>query len=87
MRVLGFILCLILGVLLVFLGIGLYLWRKIRKIVKGATGSTHQAGPFGQSRQQGSGSQSQTTSGRKSGKSHSKVFADNEGEYVEFEEI
>lgn len=97
MHLLGCLLGLFLGILLLVLNLGFRLWWNVRKILKGGTGSPNpfgQNGPFrsdGSQGPQGGGnrqqSQSHTTTGRTSGNSHSKVFADNEGEYVEFEEI
>lgn len=99
MHFLGCLLGLFLGILLLFLNIGFRLWWNVRKILKGGTGSPNpfgQNGPFRPGDNHGSRdeagrqrqSQPHATSGKaSSGNSHSKVFGDNEGEYVEFEEI
>ena len=93
MHLLGCLLGLFLGILLLVLNVGLRLWWNIRNILKGGTGSTQRPNPFGQTGNgqgtQGNSSNSRQTSqsNQSSQPSHSKVFADNEGEYVDFEEI
>lgn len=101
MHFIGCLLGLLLAVILVVLHIGLRLWWALREILGlGSPRSTSQRQWYqGQGSQQGSqgqdgytssgtgqqGPSSASADGKK--KPGGKVFADNEGEYVDFEEV
>lgn len=74
------------GISIVVLGI-LMLWRTIRRTLNGGSGQNQSQSTYtgGQRRASGQSSSSGDPSG-KSG-SHGKVFSDNEGDYVDFQEV
>ena len=100
MHFFGCLLGLVLGIVFVFLNLGFRLWWNIRNIFRGTDGNTSGSSTYNRSyghtsysnTTSTSGSQQQSQSDTTAGSttshsSHSKVFADNEGEYVDFEEV
>lgn len=100
MHFLGCLLGLLLGIFILALNLGFRLWWSIRNLFQGGGrqgGSTYRnSGTYGSSGSYGS-SGNTGTSGQSAGNgsqthssstsAHGKVFADNEGEYVDFEEV
>ncbi len=89
MHFLGCLLGLFLAILLIILNIGIRLWWNIRGFLKGNGHGGMNPGDSGrrQGQSQEQNRQGQTSQGGQRTQSHSKVFADDEGEYVDYEEV
>jgi len=94
MHLLGCLLGLVLGLLLIALNVGLRLWWNIRKFFGGNTNGMNDFGgmngTYGSRNQGNTQDNNQNTGSQNTSNpntSHDKVFADNEGDYVDFEEV
>lgn len=87
MHFLGCLFGLFLGVILVFVTLGLRIWMAIRQLLGGGSSQNRAYQQNGQQQSQHT-QNSQTSHASQSAKTeHKKIFADNEGDYVDFEEV